>query len=242
MRSFMRQLNQYGFERCWNAGGEHEYKHPGFAQGRPELLSAIARRREPKGLRIAPPGSRALAFTEERHHAGGHQRLVSTGAAGSTAKLNAHGSQGRAYSFENNFEALFPESNAGTASAVAETAALVQPKEDFWSTFDEDCEEKIPRASTITVAVAPLLTTLRENGSTWAPPSTSSYNDASDDDSNHDDDSKDNTYAEKVSPRGAMLISADELDGEKNMPMPLDYMREALKTSEVRACGCYLYS
>ena len=48
MRSFTRQLVQYGFKKRWNqVAGMNEYWHAGFVRGRPDLLTTVLRRNEP---------------------------------------------------------------------------------------------------------------------------------------------------------------------------------------------------
>lgn len=44
MASFIRQLNLYGFRKVNNQTEIHEYRHPGFRRGQPELLQDVTRR------------------------------------------------------------------------------------------------------------------------------------------------------------------------------------------------------
>lgn len=44
MASFIRQLNLYGFRKVNNQTEIHEYKHPSFKRGRPDLLISVTRR------------------------------------------------------------------------------------------------------------------------------------------------------------------------------------------------------
>lgn len=44
MASFIRQLNLYGFRKVNNQTEIHEYRHPAFKRGRPDLLKGVTRR------------------------------------------------------------------------------------------------------------------------------------------------------------------------------------------------------